>query len=371
MTTPDPAFDAAPPGRTRPSVDRLPAYRPGKGAAQAEAEHGITDAIKLASNENPLPPVASILTAVNEAAMGANRYADHRATALRERLASWLGVDVERVTVGAGSVGLLQQLFLTYVDPGDEVVYPWRSFEVYPVYTQLMNGIAVTPPLTAAHAFDLDAVAAAVTPATKLVLLATPNNPTGTALRTPDVRDLLAAVPADTIVVLDEAYREFLDPAFGDPVRELVPDHPNVVVTRTFSKAQGLAGIRIGYAVGHPDVIAAVDKTLFPFAVNAVAQAAGIAAIDAEAEIGERVAAILAERSRVVAALTAAGWDLPDTQANFVYLPIGASTDDVYLALERRGVVTRPFSGEGIRVTISTPADNDRFLATLNAVVAP
>ena len=139
--------------------------------------------------------------------------------------------------------------------------------------------------------------------------------------------------------MVDEAYREFLDPSYGDPVRELIPDHPNVVVTRTFSKAQGLAGIRIGYAVGHPDVIAAVDKTLFPFAVNAIAQAAGIAAIDAEGEIGERVAAILAERSRVAAALTAAGWELPDTQANFVYLPIGARTDEVYLGARtpRRG----------------------------------
>jgi histidinol-phosphate aminotransferase len=357
-------------GRTRPAIDALPAYRPGKGAAQAEAEHGITNAIKLASNENPLPPVDSILAAVAEAAAGANRYADHRATAVRERLASWLGVDVERITVGAGSVGLLQQLFLTYVDPGDEVVYPWRSFEVYPVYTQLMNGTAVTIPLTSAHAFDLDAVAAAVTPATKLVLLATPNNPTGTALRTSEVAELLTSIPQSTIVVLDEAYREFLDPSFGDPVGELVPDHPNVVVTRTFSKAQGLAGIRIGYAVGHPDVIASIDKTLFPFAVNAIAQAAGIAAIDAEAEIGERVEAILAERSRVAAALIAAGWELPDTQANFVYLPIGARTDDVYLGLERRGVVTRPFSGEGIRVTISTPDENDRFLDTLALVMA-
>jgi histidinol-phosphate aminotransferase len=362
---------ASPPaGRVRPAVDALPAYRPGKGAAQAEAEHGITNAIKLASNENPLPPVASILAAVAEAAAGANRYADHRATAVRERLASWLDVDVERITVGAGSVGLLQQLFLTYVDPGDEVVYPWRSFEVYPVYTRLMNGSAITIPLTSAHAFDLEAVAAAVTPATKLVLLATPNNPTGTALRTSEIARLLASVEPSTIVVVDEAYREFLDPSYGDPVRELVPEHPNVVVTRTFSKAQGLAGIRIGYAVGHPDVIAAVDKTLFPFAVNAIAQAAGIAAIDAEAEIGERVSAILAERSRVAAVLTAAGWELPDTQANFVYLPIGARTDEVYLELERRGVVTRPFTDEGIRVTISTPDENDRFLETLAVVMA-
>jgi histidinol-phosphate aminotransferase len=352
-------------GRPRPVVDLMPAYRPGKGAAQAEAEHGITNAIKLASNENPLPPIPSIV----DAAAGANRYADHRATAVRERLSNWLSVDVDRVTVGAGSVGLLQQLFLTYVDAGDEVVYPWRSFEVYPVYTQLMGGIAVTTPLTAEHAFDLDAVAAAVTPRTKLVLLATPNNPTGTALSTAQMAALLDGISAATIVVIDEAYREFLDPALGDPVRDLIPHYPNVVVTRTFSKAQGLAGIRAGYAIGHPEVIAAVDKTLFPFAVNALAQAAAIAAIDAEAEIGQRVAAILSERARVIAELTAAGWTLPDAQANFVYLPIGERTDEIYLGLERRGVVTRPFSNEGIRVTISTADENDRFLATLAEVM--
>jgi histidinol-phosphate aminotransferase len=357
-------------GRPRPVVELMPSYRPGKGAAQAEAEHGITNAIKLASNENPLPPIQSIVDAVASAATGANRYADHRATAVRERLAAWLCVDVDRVTVGAGSVGLLQQLFLTYVDPGDEVVYPWRSFEVYPVYTQLMGGVAVATPLTAAHAFDLDAVAAAITPRTKLVLLATPNNPTGTALSTDSMAALLDGISPATIVVIDEAYREFLDPSLGDPVRDLVPRYRNVVVTRTFSKAQGLAGLRAGYAIGDPEVITAIDKTLFPFAVNALAQAAAIAAIDAEAEIGERVAAILSERARVIAALNDSGWELPDAQANFVYLPIGERTDEVYLGLERRGVVTRPFSNEGIRVTISTPDENDRFLTTLAQVVA-
>jgi histidinol-phosphate aminotransferase len=356
-------------GRPRPAVDLMPAYRPGKGAAQAEAEHGITNAIKLASNENPLPPIQSIVEAVATAATSANRYADHRATAVRERLSTWLDVAVEQVTVGSGSVGLLQQLFLTYVDPGDEVVYPWRSFEVYPVYTQLMAGTAVTTPLTAAHAFDLDAVATAVTDRTKLVLLATPNNPTGTALSTTDIANLLDGISPATIVVIDEAYREFLDPSLGDPVRDLVPRYPNVVVTRTFSKAQGMAGIRAGYAIADPEVIADVDKTQFPFAVSALAQAAAIAAIDAEAEIAVRVGNILSERSRVIAELTAAGWHLPDAQANFVYLPIGERTDEIYLGLEKRGVVTRPFSNEGIRVTISTPDENDRFLQTLAAVM--
>ena len=358
-------------GRPRPAVELMPAYRPGKGAAQAQAEHGITNAIKLASNENPLPPIQAIVDAVATAATGANRYADHRATAVRQRLSARLDLGEEQITVGAGSVGLLQQLFLTYVDPGDEVVYPWRSFEVYPVYTHLMAGVAVTTALTESHAFDLDAVAAAVTERTKLVVLATPNNPTGTALSTADMATLLDGITPATIVVIDEAYREFLDPALGDAVRDLIPHYRNVVVTRTFSKAQGMAGIRAGYAIADPEVISAIDKTLFPFAVSALAQAGAIAAIDAEAEIGARVADILSERTRVIAELTTAGWTLPDAQANFVYLPIGERTDEVYLGLERRGVVTRPFSNEGIRVTISTPDENDRFLHTLAEVMTP
>jgi histidinol-phosphate aminotransferase len=362
--------ETVPIGRVRPAVEAMPAYRPGKGAAQAEAEHGITNAIKLASNENPLPPIGSIQAAVSEAVAGANRYADHRATAVRERLAAKLGVDAEQVTVGAGSVGLLQQLFLTYVDPDDHVVYPWRSFEAYPVYTQLMGGRAITLPLRADLGFDLDAVAAAVTPRTKLVLLSTPNNPTGTALSTTAVRQLVESVAGDVIVVLDEAYREFMDPGLGDPIDELLPDHRNVIVTRTFSKAHGMAGIRVGYAVGDPQVISAVDKTLFPFAVNALAQAAALAALDAADEIDARVGAILSERTRVVDELRGAGWWLPDAQANFVYLRIGEPADRVYLELERQGVVTRPFTNEGIRVTISVPAENDRFLNTLADVLS-
>lgn len=354
-------------GAPRPAVDGLPAYRPGKAAAQAEDEHGITDAIKLASNENPLPPLPAVQQAIADAVGGLNRYADHRAGAVRARLARWLDVDEASVTVGAGSVGLLQQFALTYLDPGDEVVYPWRSFEVYPIYTQLMGATAV-PVALRDHAFDLDATAAAITDRTKLVLLATPNNPTGTALTTDELARFVESVPDHVVVVVDEAYREFLDPSFGDPVAELVPRFPNVAVTRTFSKAHGLAGLRLGYAVAHPEVITAIDKTLFPFAVNALAQAAALAVIDADDEIRARVGAIVAERRRVIATLEAAGWDLPDQQANFVWLPVGADTDAVYLDLERQGIVTRPFPGEGLRVTIGTSTENDRFLAALAEV---
>ena len=352
-------------GRPRAAIEKLPAYRPGKGAAQAEQEHGITEAIKLASNENPLPPIPSVQEAIARAAADVNRYPDHRATALRERLAEWLDVDVDQVTLGAGSAGLLQQLMLTYVDPGDEVVFPWRSFEVYPMFTQMSGGVSVQVPLTEAHEFDLEAVADAVTERTKLVILATPNNPTGTAVSTDALATMLSRISTDTIVVIDEAYREFVDPTFGDPVRDLLPDHPNVLVTRTFSKAHGLAALRVGYGVAHPEVVSSVDKTLLPFSINGVAQAAALAAIDAHDEISARVQAIVEERDRVAASLAEMGWILPQPQGNFVYLPLEDRTDAVYLDLEKRGVVTRPFGGEGLRVTIGTAAENDRFLATL------
>lgn len=364
-------MNTPPIGRPRGVVADLPAYRPGKGAAQAEAEHGITGAIKLASNENPAPPLDPIVAAIRAAAAGLNRYADHRATAVREALARRLGVAVEQITVGNGSVGLLQQLCFSYVDPGDEVVFPWRSFEVYPVFTHLMAGTAVRVPLGPGAAFDVDAIGDAVTERTKLVLLATPNNPTGTALTTVQLKGLLERVTTGTIVCVDEAYREFLDPSYGDPVDELVPEFPNVIVMRTLSKAHGLAGLRLGYAIGHPDVIATVDKTLLPFAVNALAQSAALAALEHEHLVADQVRRILAERTRVEAELAAAGWSFPDHQGNFVWLELGERTDVITLALERRGVVVRPFGGEGIRVTIGSPAENDRFLDTLREVGHP
>ena len=347
----------------------MASYRPGKSAAQAEDEHGITDAIKLASNENPYPPVPDVVEAIAAAAGDVNRYGDHRAADLRAAIAGWLDVDVDRVAAGCGSVGLLQQLLLAYVDPGDEVVYPWPSFEAYPIDVQLTGGVEVTVPLVD-HTFDLEAVAASVTDRTKLVLLANPNNPTGTAVHVDQLRRLVEQVPDDVLVVVDEAYREFVTADLGDPITDLQPGHPNVVVLRTFSKAFGLAALRTGYAVADPEVVVELDKVLIAFAVNHLAQVASLAAIAARDEVQAVVDRITAERDRVVASLRADGWDLPDAHANFVYLPLGSRTDVVFPEMEKRGVVVRPFPGVGMRVTIGTPAQNDRFLATLAEVAA-
>ena len=363
----------APVGRVRPAVGALPAYKPGKAAEQAEREYDIAEAIKLASNENPYPPPAAVIEAVAAACRGGNIYCDHRATAVREALADRLGLGVDQVTVGAGSVALLYQLATAYVDPGDEAVTPWISFEAYPISVQTMGGHLVRVPLTADHAFDLDAVAAAVTERTKLVLLATPNNPTGTAVSTAAVARLAESIPSDVVVLVDEAYREFADPALGDPVAELLPRFDNVAVARTFSKAFGLASLRVGYVMAHPEVVSAIDKCLIPFNVNGLAQAAALAALsdEAAAEAQANIEAIKAERARMASALTGDGWRIPDAQANFVWIHLGDRTDQVCIALEQRGVVVRPFSSVGIRVTIGTPAQNDRFLTALAEATQP
>lgn len=350
------------PGRPRESVLRLAGYRPGKAASQAEEEHGISNAIKLASNENPHEPIAPIAEAMAAALAGVNRYGDNNATDVRGALGEWIGIDPDHLTVGCGSSGILQQLFFAYVDAGDDVVFPWPSFEIYPVFGTLFDANMIQVPLVD-HAFDMDAVAAAVTESTKLVFLATPNNPTGTSISMDAVASLLDRVSDQTLVVIDEAYREFNDPAMGDPVDLLKTGHRNLVITRTFSKAYGLAGLRTGYAIADPAVITELDKVRLAFSVNNVAQAATLAAIEHRDAALEKVAQLAAERDRCHAAVVEAGWNLPPAHANFVWIPTGDRTDEIYLAMEKVGVVTRPFPGVGLRITISTPEENDRWLA--------
>lgn len=351
-------------GRVRPAVAGLASYRPGKAASQVEDEHGIVDAIKLASNENPWPPIPEIQQAIIDAASGVNRYADNNATDVRREIGRWLEIDADRVTVGCGSSGLLQQLFMTYVDPGDEVVFPWPSFEIYPVFATLFDATQVRVPLLD-YAFDMSAVTAAVSERTKIVFLATPNNPTGTSTSMSEVEALLAAIPSDVIVVIDEAYREFNDASFGDPVLDLQSAHDNVVVTRTFSKAFGLAGLRSGYGVAHPEIVEQLDKVRLAFSVNNLAQAGMLAAIEHRDLAMANVQTLLTERHRMVAALGQAGVPYIDTHANFIFLPTAERTAALATAMEKKGVVTRPFPGFGLRITIGSPEQNDRWLAAL------
>ena len=356
-------------GRPRAVVDGLPQYKPGKSAAQAAADHELQEAIKLASNESSYGPLPSVLAAIVSEAKSLNRYPDHRGQAVRDALASKHGVQVDQVTVGCGSVGLLQQAFMAYVDVGDEVVYPWRSFEVHPVFSAIAEAEAVTVPLKG-QSFDLEAVAAAVTNHTKLVILSTPNNPTGTVCSTKDLKQLLESVHDDVVVIIDEAYLEFVtDESVDNAVTELLPHHNNAVIFRTFSKAYGLANLRVGYAIGDVEVVGAIDKVALPFLVNGLAQTAVLASLEpqAESELRDRVEEVIRERSRVSAELEERGWPVTPSQANFVWLPVEEQAGPLFQQLESMGVVTRPLENEGLRVTVGTPDENDRFLDAIGS----
>ncbi|CAN5534422.1 histidinol-phosphate transaminase [soil metagenome] len=353
----------------RPAVAALPAYRPGRSAGMAMVDHGLSSAVKLASNELPLDPLPSVAKALEAAVPSVNRYPDHLATELRAALAERLAVGRDRVAVGCGSVGLLQQLALAFTGPGDEVVYGWPSFEAYPVFTALAGATAVAVPLCA-QTLDAEAIVAAVGPRTRLVLLANPNNPTGTALRTGELEAIADALPHGCLLVLDEAYREFVTDTDVPDGLALLGHRPDVAVLRTFSKAHGLAALRIGYLVADPEVVVAVDKVLVPFAVNGLAQAAALASLAAPEELADRVVGVVAERGLVVEALRRTGWWVPDAQANFVWLPAGASAEPLAVGLERAGVVTRGFADLGVRVTIGASAENDRFLEAFATVAA-
>lgn len=342
-------------------VAALPSYKPGRNAAQAMHDHGLASAIKLASNEVPWAPLPAVAHAIASAAAGVNRYPDHGAAALRSAIAAHLGVESERVAVGCGSVGLLQQLCLTFAGWGDEVAFGWRSFEAYPILTQIAGAQGVTAALRDER-IDARLLAASFSRRTRLVLVANPNNPTSTAMDRRDLQYLADSLPDGCLLVVDEAYREFVrDDSIPDAI-ELLGHRPNVVVLRTFSKAHGLAALRVGYMVGAPEIVEAVDKTLIPFAVNALGQAAAIAALSVADETTARIDELIDERTRVVAGLRQLDMTVPDTHTNFVWLPVQDQALDLAERLEREGVVTRAFDGDGIRVTIGTREENDRFL---------
>lgn len=317
---------------------------------------------KLSSNEVPFPPLPEVLAAAEAAAAAMNRYPDMGSVALYERLSARLGVPAEQLAVGTGSVALLYHLVQAFCEPGDEVVFAWRSFEAYPIATAVCGARAVQVPLTPDARHDLDAMAAAVTGRTRVVLVCTPNNPTGPAIGRADLEAFLDRVPPEVLVVVDEAYREFV--RTDDPVDagDLVQARPNVAALRTFAKAYGLAGLRVGYLVGAPEVAAAVRACALPFGVSAVAQAAAVAALEHEAALLSRLDTVVAERSRVVAALQRQGWSVPEAQGNFVWLPLGSRTPRFAAAAEAAGVMVRPYAEDGVRVTIGEPEANDVFL---------
>ncbi len=342
----------------REAITSLPAYVPGKTPSQRPGQ----TTHKLSSNENPYPPLPSVLEAAIESAARMNRYPDMGCTALYARLAEKLGVAPDQLAAGTGSVAVLYHLLQAFCERGDEVVHAWRSFEAYPIAVAVAGAQSVQVPLTATGEHDLDAMAAAVTARTKAVIVCTPNNPTGPSVSHAQLVEFLAQVPETVLVVVDEAYREFV--RAEDPVDSLrlLRGHDNVVVMRTFAKAYGMAGLRVGYAISTSEIIGAVRACALPFGVSSVAQAVAIAALEHETELMARVDSIVAERDRVVAALEELGWEVPDPQGNFVWLALGERTADFVAAAEAAGLMVRPFPGEGVRVSIGTPAANEAFL---------
>ncbi|MCS6574504.1 histidinol-phosphate transaminase [Curtobacterium flaccumfaciens pv. flaccumfaciens] len=344
----------------RPEVAVLPAYKQGRQASDS--------AFKLSSNENPFPPLPGVVQAV-QAQTSFNRYPDATALALRAVLANRFRLTAEQVHVAPGSVAILHELARATSGPGDEIVYAWRSFEAYPGVVTVAGATSVQVPNRADGGHDLDAMAAAVTERTRMVLVCSPNNPTGPIVTAAEFDAFMAAVPQSVLIVLDEAYAEFVTDEAAVHGHPLLAAHPNLVVLRTFSKAYGLAGLRVGYALGPDYVLDAVRACAIPLSVTAQGQAAALASLEREAELLERVTEIAALRDRIVAELRAQGWDVPDAQGNFLWLPTGDRTATAAAAFEDAGIIVRAFPPEGIRISIGEHEAVGTLLETARSLV--
>ena len=348
----------------RAAVTGLPGY-----VAGSRAQGALTAA--LASNESHYPPLPAVLDIVQSGALRLNRYPDLNAVALRARIAKFLDVTDHQIAVGPGSVGVLQQILTSVCDADDEVVFAWRSFEAYPILTSLAGANPVPVPLTADEGHDLDGMLAAITPRTKVILVCSPNNPTGVAIDHDRLAAFLAAVPPQVLVVIDEAYVEFVDAPDRLDALTLFRRHRNVCVLRTFSKAYGLAGLRVGYAVAHAGLAEGLRRAALPFGVSALAQQAAIASLDAVDEIRDRVNLVVTERRRVTETLRATGWALPDSQANFLWVrAVGERQEALMAAFHAADVLVRPYRTDGIRITLADAVTNDRVIMVLAAMTA-
>jgi histidinol-phosphate aminotransferase len=347
--------------RLRQMLADLPLYR----AGQRPATRAGLVTYKLSSNENPAGAPEAVLASLPGSAVHA--YPDPGSSALITALATYTGLAPDQLAVGCGSVSLCQNAVQIAADPGDEVVYAWRSFEAYPIVTAISTARSVQVPLAPGARHDVEAMVAAVTDRTRVLFLCTPNNPTGPAIKHREVQWVLREVPDNLLVVIDEAYHEYVSDPAAVRALELAAEHPNVLVLRTFSKAFGLAGLRVGYAMGSPEVIAAMRKVATPFGVSSVAQAAAVAALQPEgvAHMRDSVGTAVAERDRMATHLRGEGWDVPDTQANFVWIAT-ASAGDLAARLDRQGLTVRSFPGEGIRVSTGPREANDRVLDVLS-----
>ena len=346
----------------RPVVARLPRYAAGKPPVAVDG----MDSYKLSSNENPLPPLPAVIEAIAHQT-DFNRYPDPLSSRLRAELSAFLGVPAEDIVTGAGSLGALNQLLATFAgrnDDGtpDEVIYAWRSFEAYPISVGLSGAESVRIPVTADGRHDLPAMAAAVTGRTRMVLLCTPNNPTGPALGRAETEEFIRLVPPHVVVVIDEAYQEFVRADDAVDGIAMYRKYPNVVVLRTFSKAHGLAGLRVGYSVSNPGLTQYLRVAATPFAVSQIAEKAAIVSLQNYPQVVERVQSLVEERERVTAGLRSLGWTVPEAQGNFVWLDLGAESAGFAELAAAQALSVRAFPGEGVRVSIGEVEANTRFL---------
>lgn len=348
--------------RPRGVLGKLPRYAAGKPPVAVEG----LESFKLSSNENPLPPIPAVLEAIADTT-AVNRYPDPVATALRAELAKFLGIPMEDIVTGTGSLGALNQILATFAgqnDDGvpDEVIYPWRSFEAYPISVGLSGADSVQVPVQEDGTHDLKAMAAAVTDRTKIVLLCTPNNPTGPSLTTAEVEWFINQVPSDVIVIIDEAYQEFVrDPEVVNGIA-MYQKYPNVISLRTFSKAHGLANLRVGYSVSHPELTQYLRVSAVPFGVSSIAEHAAVASLRNFDQVLERVQGLVDERDRVTSGLKELGWYVPEAQGNFVWLNLGRDTHEFAALAGEQALSLRAFGDEGLRVSIGEPEANSRFL---------
>lgn len=343
----------------RPGLDRIAAYKPGKPAP--EGPDGLS--AKLSSNENPYDPLPSVVDALTSTLpLSVSRYPSIAAPELTAALAKRLDVPEECLVFGSGSVEVASMLIHALAGPGDEVMFAWRSFEAYPILVRVAGATPLEVPLDANARHDLGAMADAVTERTKLVFVCNPNNPTGTVVTHEELERFVERVPDSVLIVIDEAYVHFDADPDSPTGLDFFRKHENVAVLHTFSKAYGLAGLRIGYAVAHPAVAEELRKTGIPFGVTTLAQAAAVKSLEVERELQERVDRIVAERGRVEEALRAAGVPFVHSEANFVWLLTGAASEAANELFRARGVSARCFPDEGIRVSIGTPQENDAVI---------
>lgn len=347
---------------TRPGLEMVPAYRQGKAASPG--------ASKLSSNESPHPPLDSVIEAVSARLTQLHRYPNIGAEALREAIADKNSVAAENIVLGAGSVEVASQLIHAVAGPDDEVMFAWRSFEAYPSLVRISGATPVEVPLNADAAHDLPAMLDAITAKTRLIFICNPNNPTGTVVDAAALEAFVDAVPRDVLVVIDEAYVHFDRSQVRADGLTLFAKYPHVAVLHTFSKAYGLAGLRVGYAIAHPPVAENLRKVSLPFGVTDLAQTAAVASLQAEAELNVRINEVVQQRERMYAGLIAAGYPAVASEANFVWVSAGEHSAELDALLAAHKVVARTFPGEGVRISAGSAEDTERVLAALAAAHA-